>query len=285
MRPRTWKLVRLVAPIGLIPLFACLAPPVESPKTTVTQETSVRVEQSVKNKVDILFMVDNSLSMAPKQKALPSALPAAHQAARRLRGAGQPGVVSHRRRHVGPRRRPCNTANCKPGGDGGKLQVMPNPNATYPAPTNCSGFSLTGGVNFLDYNQLTGTNNIGGGLMIAGRVQLHGVGRRRGLRLRAPARVAVSRAARQDRQRTPASCAPTRSSRSSSSPTRMTARRRTTPISSTTARRRPACTACCTRSAARSSACSATACRSRRCRSRASPAAPRTTSVRHRPAS
>ena len=47
MRSRTWKLVRLVAPIGLIPLFACLAPPVESPKTTVTQETSVRVEQSV----------------------------------------------------------------------------------------------------------------------------------------------------------------------------------------------------------------------------------------------
>jgi len=53
MRSRTWKLVRLVAPIGLIPLFACLSPPVESPKTTVTQETSVRVEQSLKNKVDL----------------------------------------------------------------------------------------------------------------------------------------------------------------------------------------------------------------------------------------
>ena len=87
MRSRTWKLVRLVAPLGLIPLFACLAPPVEAPKTTVTQETSVRVEQSVKNKVDLLFMVDNSNSMAPKQNELRSALSAAHQGARGLRRA------------------------------------------------------------------------------------------------------------------------------------------------------------------------------------------------------
>ena len=105
MRSRSWKLVRFLAPLGLIPLFACLAPPVESPKTTVTQETNVRVEQSVKNKVDLLFMIDNSPSMAPKQNGAAAALPAAHQAARRLRRQGQPGLVSHRRRHLRSRRR------------------------------------------------------------------------------------------------------------------------------------------------------------------------------------
>ena len=70
MRSRWRKLAPLLAPVGLVPLFACLAPPVESPKTTVTQETSVRVEQSVKNKVDLLFMVDNSPSMLAMQQEL-----------------------------------------------------------------------------------------------------------------------------------------------------------------------------------------------------------------------
>ena len=165
MRSRTWKLVRLVAPIGLIPLFACLSPPVESPKTNVTQETSVRVAQSVKNKVDILFMVDNSLSMAPKQQQLQQRFPQLIKQLDTFAMQGTPasyhiGVVSS---DLGAG---LNTANCKAGGDGAKLNVTPNPMGTYAPPMNCTNFSLSGGVRYLDYNQIAGTNNIMGGLSV-----------------------------------------------------------------------------------------------------------------------
>jgi hypothetical protein len=165
MRSRSWKLVRLVAPVGLIPLFACLAPPVESPKTTVTQETSVRVEQSVKNKVDLLFMIDNSPSMAPKQTELQNRFPQLIKQLQTFAAQGNPasyhiGVVTS---DLGAAAFTLNNGQCHPGGDGAKLQnapVSPPPTGTPPACTN--GFSLSGGVRYIDYNQLDGTNNIVG---------------------------------------------------------------------------------------------------------------------------
>ena len=60
---------------GTLLMGACLAPPVETPRTIVTQETSVRVEQNIKNKVDILFVIDNSPSMRPKQEQLGQRFP------------------------------------------------------------------------------------------------------------------------------------------------------------------------------------------------------------------
>ncbi len=164
MRRRTWKLVRLVAPIGLIPLFACLSPPVESPKTTVTQETSVRVEQSVKNKVDLLFMIDNSPSMAPKQNELVKRFPQLIKALDNFAAQGNPawyhiGVVTS---DLGAGQYNLNMGQCHPGGDGAKLQIAPAAGAVLPAGLNCTGFSLTGGVRFIDYNQIAGTNNIMG---------------------------------------------------------------------------------------------------------------------------
>jgi hypothetical protein len=49
---------------------ACYSPPVQTPTTQVTQETPIRVPQNAQNKVDILFMVDNSLSMDAMQTEL-----------------------------------------------------------------------------------------------------------------------------------------------------------------------------------------------------------------------
>src|SRR2546423_7848086 len=163
MRSRTWKLVRLVAPIGLIPLFACLAPPVESPKTTVTQETSVRVEQSVKNKVDLLFMIDNSPSMAPKQKELANRFPTLIKALQNFAAQGNPasyhiGVVNS---DLGAGPFTLNQGQCHPGGDGGKLQVTPAAGAPN-VPAAGTNFSLGGGVRFIDYNQPAGTGHIMG---------------------------------------------------------------------------------------------------------------------------
>jgi hypothetical protein len=51
-------------------LAGCYAPPVETPKTTVEQSTPIRVWQTPQNKVDVLFMVDNSPSMAAMQDEL-----------------------------------------------------------------------------------------------------------------------------------------------------------------------------------------------------------------------
>ena len=49
---------------------ACLNPPVESPTTTVVQDTPVRVPQNEQNQIDVLFMVDNSPSMDAMQTEL-----------------------------------------------------------------------------------------------------------------------------------------------------------------------------------------------------------------------
>src|SRR5271154_7085378 len=49
---------------------ACLNPPVETPVTTVVQDTPVRVPQNEQNQIDVLFMVDNSPSMDAMQTEL-----------------------------------------------------------------------------------------------------------------------------------------------------------------------------------------------------------------------
>lgn len=49
-------------------LFACLAPPVDDPATKVYQTTDVVIRPS--NKVDVLFMIDNSTSMQPMASEL-----------------------------------------------------------------------------------------------------------------------------------------------------------------------------------------------------------------------
>src|SRR5690348_14462227 len=164
MRSRTWKLARLFAPVGLVPLFACLSPPVESPRTTVTQETSVRVEQSVKNKVDLLFLIDNSPSMAPKEVELKNRFPQLIKILDDFAAKGNPawyhiGVVDS---DLGAGPYNLNQGQCHPGGDNGALQITAKAATGAPIPTQCPSFSLSGGVKYIDYNQLDGSKNTGG---------------------------------------------------------------------------------------------------------------------------
>ncbi|MEO6953735.1 MAG: hypothetical protein ABI321_18180 [Polyangia bacterium] len=56
-------------------MSACVSPPVEAPQSNVEQQTDVSTDQNAKNKVDLLFMVDDSGSMAPKQNELKSRFP------------------------------------------------------------------------------------------------------------------------------------------------------------------------------------------------------------------
>src|SRR5262249_27616147 len=76
MSRRTWKRpLPYLSPLLLLGVWACLAPPVESPSTKTTQESNTPVESAVKNKVDLLFLIDNSPSMAPKQAELTARFP------------------------------------------------------------------------------------------------------------------------------------------------------------------------------------------------------------------
>src|SRR5262249_52361554 len=134
---------------------------VETPAPRVTQETDVRVAQNVKNKVDILFVIDNSPSMAPKQAELQKQFPQMIKVIDDV-GKSSPadyhiGVVTS---DLGAGQFTLGGGQCPPGGDGGKLV-----NKGAAANTNCQ--APTGGVNFIEYNQLNGTNNLPGGQDLA----------------------------------------------------------------------------------------------------------------------
>ena len=51
--------------IGLAGVMNCISPPLETPIPVIAQQASDLVAQQVKNKVDILFLIDNSKSMDP----------------------------------------------------------------------------------------------------------------------------------------------------------------------------------------------------------------------------
>jgi hypothetical protein len=115
----------------------------------------------VKNKVDLLFMIDNSPSMAPKQTELRNRFPTLIKALQNFGASGNPasyhiGVVDS---DLGAAGFTLNGGQCHPGGDNGKLQVTP---ITPPTGINCTNFALSGGVRFIDYNQLNGTDNLMG---------------------------------------------------------------------------------------------------------------------------
>src|SRR2546421_11412665 len=120
MRSRiTWT---RFAPALCLGLGACLAPPVETPTTIVTQETDVRVEQNVKNKVDILFVIDDSPSMTPKQDQLKKRFPLLVKVLEDFAAKGNPawyhiGVVTS---DLGAAMSTA-SSNCKAGGLGGRL--------------------------------------------------------------------------------------------------------------------------------------------------------------------
>jgi hypothetical protein len=134
------KVARVAAPLALIPLYACLSPPVASPRTTVTQETSVQVDENFTNKVDILFMVDNSSSMDPMQLELRARFGDFLKVFEDLAQAGtyadlHIGVVTSDY-GAGDAPPPGSGCDASPGGQKGLLQTLPSPNAVNP-PAGC----------------------------------------------------------------------------------------------------------------------------------------------------
>ena len=135
---RGWKCVQAAAPLAWVALGACYSPPVASPRTTVTQETNVRVEQNIKNKVDVLFMVDNSSSMDPMQLELRAKFGQFFQVFEQLAAQGtfadlHIGVVTS---DYGAGDTAGGGCDASPGGQKGILQTLPSPNAVNP-PAGC----------------------------------------------------------------------------------------------------------------------------------------------------
>ena len=126
----------------------CHARPVAPEPPTITCPGDPRcddatVGQSVLNKVDVLFVLDDAPSMSVKLAALESALPSFLAT---LAGGSMPvsyhwGVVTTDL-GAGPQTLP--SFGCRPGGDGAKLR-------------DAGG---SGGVRYIDDNQLTGTSNV-----------------------------------------------------------------------------------------------------------------------------
>ena len=106
--------------------------------------------RSGRTNVDILFMIDNSPSMAPKQAELRARFPSLLKALDTAAQAGRPGSY-----HIGVVTSDLGAGQfvlggqCHPGGDGAKLQALGKA-----APASC--MAPTGAVNFLEVDYTTG---------------------------------------------------------------------------------------------------------------------------------
>ncbi len=144
-------------------IAGCIAPPVESPPVTVTQSTPVRVAENLKDKVDILFMIDDSYSMHPKQEELKAEFP---QLISRLKGFADAKLPAWY--HIGVVTSDLGAgtldgSGCSPGGLGGKLQALGR-GADAKACKIVGNDTSTGvPANYIDYNQLTGDSNLPAG--------------------------------------------------------------------------------------------------------------------------
>jgi hypothetical protein len=144
--------MRLRAALALWFMGACYDAPVETPPPKVSQELDVNVRPP-KDKVDILFMIDNSPSMAPKQAELKARFPELIEILDEL-GQRQPvsyhvGVVTS---DLGAGAFTLGGGQCRPGGDGGKLQAVG-------AAADPSCIAPTGAA-FIDYDQIHGQSNL-----------------------------------------------------------------------------------------------------------------------------
>jgi hypothetical protein len=141
----------LTAVLAVLGLSACIAPPVEAPRTQVEQETDISTEQNLKDKVDILFMVDDSGSMAPKQQALRTRFPELIKVLDSFAATGNKASY-----HIGVITSDIGAPGISCGKNrGGKLQQV-----GFGAPAGCLG---PVGKNYIEYDQKLGTNNLPSG--------------------------------------------------------------------------------------------------------------------------
>jgi hypothetical protein len=157
MRPLPLVLVATLA-------TACISQRIVGQPSQDVRDETIRV--GPRNQVDILFMIDNSPSMAPKQAALRASFPELVTRVQTLATAGLPasfhiGVVDS---DLGAGPYNLNSGQCHPDGDGGQLNTVARTSTLGPPPADCASFQLAGGAHYIDYNNITGSYNFGPGL-------------------------------------------------------------------------------------------------------------------------
>jgi hypothetical protein len=118
--------------------------------------TELRLGQSHNDKIDLLFMIDNSPSMAPKQNELRARFPQLLQALDPTLTGNRPihlhiGVVTS---DLGAGPFNINMGQCRPGGDGGRLVAV----GAFADPARCK--PPTDGRHFIDFDQASGASNL-----------------------------------------------------------------------------------------------------------------------------
>jgi hypothetical protein len=145
------------APLLVSVLLALSCQSAKTPESTPETLTSIPIG-GLHDKVDLLFMIDNSPSMAPKQTELRARFPELLQKFQALASAGNPvsyhiGVVTS---DLGAGPYVLGSGQCRPGGDNGALQKL-----GAAADESCA--PPTGSANFIDYDQINGTDNLPAG--------------------------------------------------------------------------------------------------------------------------
>ena len=139
--------------LGLVVVSGCTTSrTIGQPNLSVQEE---HISLTRRDKVDILFMIDNSPSMAPKQAALEKSFPELVTRIENLATNGLPaefhiGVVDS---DLGAGPYTLNQGQCHPDGDGGKLRTAADPDAAN-VPAACAGFTLPSG--YIDVDTATG---------------------------------------------------------------------------------------------------------------------------------
>ena len=155
-----WRRKRIWAAVGGIGLglLACVTPPLETPQTQNQGVGRIYVPQNLKNKVDILFLIDNSNSMEAMTMELRNRIPSFLDPFAKLAENGtyadmHIGVITS---DYGAGATGAPGCSQSPGGQQGRLQGI-----GVKAPQNCK--KPTGGVNFISFaydKNGPGTNNL-----------------------------------------------------------------------------------------------------------------------------
>jgi hypothetical protein len=131
-----------------------------APVDGVDTSGASKADLPTKDKIDILFLVDNSPSMEPKQTELKARFPALVDKLQQFASSGHKASY-----HIGVVTTDLGAGpftlgaggQCHPGGDGAKLQGL----GAAADPKKCG--PLGGGLRFVDYDQVAGTDNLPSG--------------------------------------------------------------------------------------------------------------------------
>jgi hypothetical protein len=125
---QVWAVTRWVVLATALPvLWACNSRTLEKPDTHPTRVFSNTFQATLNRKIDMLFMVDNSSSMAPLQTKLLANFPVFMNRLKMLPG-GLPDVhIAVVSSDVGPGLFDQPSGHCSHGGDGGRFHFTPQP--------------------------------------------------------------------------------------------------------------------------------------------------------------